>query len=372
MPPYLSSRYIAHTPCQRNQEDVVDDPDSPPRPSHGSRSVPAISANKPHVSPRVHQPPGPSVYSRPVESFDPSVPIGPTNGIHVPSPPTSIQSLQPPCNLISYIQPQPIYRPPHSLVTTQSRSIVQPPVYSSATNFINSQEEHFTNISVHSQSRLVPPSSGYRQVNPPIHCVPINHLDHHHIPIDHPDLHHRAHGPPPYASGMPTNPNFVLSAHPNSTHRNPTPPPAPPIQDKTSIPAKETNDVINIVSSPRDGHSDSGDALDDEISVRNSLSLSTDANSNRSSPTFQRTSSNATGNPMGPHGCRQPGCPTHPLRPATSLHNHAEATPRIASTLSIGLAISSLVRSSSTTGSLNIPNCSLLLRNHSAKPLGLI
>ena len=255
-------------------------------------------------------------------------------------------------------------------------------MYSSATNFVNSQEEHFTNISVHSQSHLIPPSSGYRQVNPPIHRVPIDHPDHHHIPIDHPDLHripidhpdlhHRAHGPPPYASGTPTNPNFVLSAHPNSTHRDPTPPPTPPIQDKTSIPAEETDDVINIASSPRDGHSDSGDALDDEISVRNSLSLSTDANSNRSSPMFQQTSSNATGNPMGPHGCRQPGRPTHPLRPATSLHNRAEATLRIASTLSIGLAISSSVRSSSTTGSLNIPNRSLLLRNHSAKPFGLI
>ena len=340
----------------------MDDPVSPPRPSHGSRSVPAISANKPHVSPRVHQPPGPSVYSRPVESFDPSVHIGPTNGIRVPSPPTSIRSLQPPHNLTSYIRPQPVYRPPHSLVATQSHSVAQPPVYSSATNFVNSQEERFTNISVHSQSRLVPPSPGYRQVNPPVHRVP----------TDHPDFHHRAHGPPPYASGTPMNPNFVSSAHPNSTHRNPTPPPAPPIQDKTSIPAEENDDVINIASSPRDGHSDSGDALDDEISVRNYLSLSTDANSNRSSPTFQRTSSNATGNPMGPHGCRQPGSPTHPLQPATFLHDRAEATLRIASTLSIGLAISSLVQSSLTTGSQNIPNRSLLLRNHSAKRFGLI
>jgi hypothetical protein len=241
-------------------------------PPPSSRSVESSS-----TSLLAHKPAAPPVYSRPIENFQKSINIGPANGIHVPSPPSAIHSLQPPPNLTSYIRPHPVYRSPQPLIPNPSRSnslnnpAIQYPVYRSANTPVHSQDVRSTNLAVHNQSCLVPQS---QVVHHEQYDVPIRHAVH-------PGFHGRSHsGPPPYATATPTNPGgFPERNNPiDLTCHDASHPPAPPVQEKALLPspAEESDDDVSIVSSAEDEQSESGEhenqGDDDEISVSKSLS----------------------------------------------------------------------------------------------------
>ena len=182
----------------------------------------------------------------PAEFPNERVYTGPTSGVDIPSPPSSLRPLQPPHNLTSYIRPQSVSHLPGPRPSSYPCS---QPYTGHHGHPITNQTVHSptTNVPVHLQDRLVPNVQNVHTEPTPIRSrgpalnTPVR-INHHPTPGSltgnfstpiHPSVDHRHASPRPSHLRNTTPGELVNTQTPNQQEsRHPvhaaTPPPGPP------------------------------------------------------------------------------------------------------------------------------------------------